>query len=154
MRKTLLLALYILIIPVLSWAGPTITNVGVGAVNTIKEDTAATTVALTTNQCSGGQINNSGQATANVNWTIPIPAVVTGMHFTVILTDTVAKFFLLDPDASDYVWLNGVVGTQGKGVQITSAVQGAAIQFKAFQTGAATWAWYAVTVSGPWIVEP
>jgi hypothetical protein len=117
----------------------------------IDEDVEAATDTLTANQCSGGLINNYGQANDAV---LTLPAAAAGMNFTVILGTTVAKYFRLDPNASDGIILNGAaIDTDGHYVGIASAVQGAAIGFVAIQTGAAEWNWFASTISGVWVSE-
>jgi hypothetical protein len=135
-----------------TWTGvQTIGSITAGTIRAlIDEDVEPATDTLTANQCSGGLINNYGQ-TGDV--TLTLPACAAGMNFNVVLGTTVAKFFLLHPNAADYIVLDGVVGAVHKGVQVASATQGNAIQFVAFQTGAAAYYWEATTTSGPWIVE-
>jgi hypothetical protein len=140
--------------------GETISNATDGVVTIsgglralIKEDVEAATDSLSVNQCSGGLINNYGQAD---NTILTLPAAAAGLNFTVILGTTVAKYFRILPygAANDSIYLDGVTTGDDKYVQITSAVAGAAIQFVAFQTGATPdYDWYASTISGGWIAE-
>ena len=119
----------------------------------IDEDVEAASDTLTANQCSGGLINNFGQDAANADITITLPVIAAGYNFTVVLGDTQANFFRIDPNGSDSIYLDGVTTGDGKYVQIASAVKGACIQFFAFQTAAAAWDWLALTVSGAWTAE-
>lgn len=116
----------------------------------IDEDVEAATDTLTANQCSGGLINNYGQAN---DATLTLPAAAAGMSFIVILGTTVAKYFRLDPNASDSIYLDGATTGDGKYVGVASAALGNAIQFVAFQTGATAYDWYATTISGVWVAE-
>lgn len=105
---------------------------------------------LTATQCSGGLINNYGQA-ADV--TLILPAAAAGLNFTVVLGTTVAKYFRLDPQAGDSIYLGGATTGDGKYVGIASAAAGAAISFVAFQTGATTYDWFAGIAAGSWVAE-
>jgi hypothetical protein len=116
----------------------------------IDEEVVATSGALSANQCSGGLINNYAQAD---NVTLTLPAAAEGYNFTVLLGTTVAKYYRLDPDVGDTIYLDGVSGGDGKYIGIASAVIGAAIQFLSFQTGASAYDWYAATISGTWVSE-
>jgi hypothetical protein len=116
----------------------------------IDEDVIAATGNISSNQCSGGLINNYGQTN---DTTLTLPACVEGMNLIVFLSTTVAKFFLLHPNASDYIYLDGVLGAIHKGVQVASAAAGNCIQLIAVKNGASKYDWAATTVSGPWIVE-
>ena len=115
-----------------------------------KEEIESATDNVSAAQCYGSVINNYGQLD---NATLTLPAAAVGMHFTVILGTTVAKYFRLDPNANDLIILDGVASTDGKYVGIASAVQGAAIQFIAIQTGASSYDWAAYTASGAWASE-
>ncbi|MFH1147216.1 MAG: hypothetical protein V1736_05860 [Pseudomonadota bacterium] len=125
-------------------------NSGPVAFAKIPEYVEAATDTLTIDQVYGGLINNYGQADDAV---LTLPACTAGMNFTVILGTTVAKYFRLDPNASDAIYLDGVVDTDGHYVGVASAAAGNAIQFVAFQTGASAWDWMATTVSGSWVAE-
>ena len=138
--------------------GATINNSTIGLTTAvalrslIDEDVEAATDSLSVNQCSGGLINNFGQANDTV---LTLPAAAAGLNFTVILGTTVAKYFRILPlnAANDSIYLDGTTTGDDKYVQIASAVAGAAIQFVAFQTGASAWDWYASTISGGWVAE-
>jgi hypothetical protein len=125
-------------------------NSGPIAFAKIPEYVEAATDTLTIDQCYGSIINNYGQAD---DTTLTLPAIAAGMNFTVLLGTTVAKYFRLDPNASDSIYLDGVTTGDGKYVGVASAAVGNAIQFIAFQTGASTYDWYASTVSGAWLAE-
>ena len=128
--------------------------IGGTTANTIRylmdEDVEAATDTLTANQCSGGLINNYGQAADAV---LTLPAAAAGMNFIVILGTTVAKYYRLDPNASDKIYLDGTADSDGHYCGIASAAAGACIVFTAFQTGASAYDWYASTVSGLWVME-
>lgn len=116
----------------------------------VDEDIEAATDTLTANQCSGGLINNYGQAN---DMTLTLPAAAAGMSFTVILGTTVAKYFRIDPNASDSVYLDGVTTGDGKYIGVASAAIGNAVACQTFQTGASAYDWFCATVSGAWVAE-
>jgi hypothetical protein len=120
------------------------------ATGMVDEQIIASDATLSLSQAYGAMINNYGQA-ADV--TVILPPIAKGMNFTVILGTTVAKFFRLDPNASDSIYLDGVTTGDGKYVGVVSAAITHAIQFVAFQTGNGTYDWYATTISGPWVSE-
>lgn len=120
------------------------------AVGNTDEQIIAATANMTRRQAFGGLINNYNQANDTV---ITLPAIEKGMNFTVILGTTVAKYFRLDPNASDTIYLDGVADSDGHYCGVVSAAAGNAIQFVAFQTGASTYDWFATTISGAWIME-
>jgi len=144
----------VITIPTIS--GGTIEGTTIGAITAViirskfNEDVEPASDTLTANQCSGGVINNYGQVN---DATLIIDAAVEGGNFVVLLGTTVAKYFRLDPVANDSVFLDGTTTGDGKYIGIASAVKGAAISFVAFQTGAASWDWYASTISGVWVAE-
>jgi len=114
------------------------------------EDVEIVSDTLTANQCSGGVINNYGQTADAV---LTLPAIAVGYNFTVVIGTTVAKYYRIDPNASDSIYLDGVTTGDGKYVGVVSAALGNAIQFVAVQTGASTYDWFATTVAGPWVAE-
>ena len=131
--------------------GATIGGTTAGTIRAkLDEDAEPASDTLSANQCSGGLISNYGQ-TGDV--TLTLPAVAAGLHFTVLLGTTVAKYFRLDPNASEVIYLDGTALTGGYYVGLASAVAGACIQFVAFQTGASAWAWAATTISGAWAAQ-
>lgn len=105
---------------------------------------------ITASQMHGQTINNYGQAD---DLTLTLAAAAEGLTFNVILGTTVAKYFRLDPDAGDKIYLDGTADADGHYVGIASAVAGAAISCKAFQTGAAAYDWYCSAISGSWTME-
>ncbi len=120
------------------------------ALGDTNEQIIASTANMSSSQARGAQINNYGQANDTI---VTLPACLKGMNFSLILGTTVAKYYRIDPNASEVIYLDGTALTGGKYVGIASAVAGAAIQFRAFQTGAAAWSWYASTISGIWVSE-
>lgn len=127
----------------------TVWNTGETALKN-KEWVEAATDTLTAIQVSGGLINNYGQTDDE---TLTLPAAAAGYSFTVILGTTVAKYFRLDPNASDQIYLDGVAGGDGKYIGVASAAAGASIVCKTFQTGASAYDWACYTVSGAWSME-
>lgn len=127
-------------------ASPTFASVSA----TLKEEIEPATDNISADQCRGSIINNYEQAD---NAVLTLPAIAAGMHFTVILGTTVAKYFRIAPNTSDSIYLDGVTTGDGKYVGVASAAAGNAIQFVAFQTGASAWDWFAATVSGAWVAE-
>ena len=137
--------------------GGTIDNTAIGgatpaAIQSLnKEVIVPDTVALTALQCSGTIINNFGMADADA--VIDLPAAAVGLSFVVVLSAARAKYYRLRclDAANDKIYLDGVAGADGGYVSIAAAVIGASIQFFTFQTEAAAFDWYAVTISGSWI---
>jgi hypothetical protein len=106
---------------------------------------------LTAAECTGSIINNRGQSANDI--TLTLPAAAEGLNFTVVLGTSVAKYFHLDPDASDSIYLNGATTGDGHYVGLAAALIGAVISFVAFETGAGAYDWYASTVYGNWVQE-
>jgi len=106
---------------------------------------------LTAAEMSGQIINNYGQT---ADTTMTMDAGVKGATFPVLLGTTVDKYWRLDPDASNTIYLDGTSCGAGKYVGIASAVAGAAASVKAFQTGATTFDFYFSAISGAWACEP
>ena len=115
-----------------------------------KEEIESATDNVSAAQCYGSVINNYGQSD---NATLTLPAAAVGMHFTVILGTTVAKYYRLDPNANDYIILDGVASTDGKYVGVASATIGGTISFRSVQTGASEYNWVAYTSTGAWAAE-
>lgn len=151
MKKYFIAILLICFLCASAWANPYVLNPNNGASNTsITQVIAASSASLSSAQCSGGQINNYGQ-TADA--TMTLPAAFAGMNFTVILGTTVAKYYRLDPVAGDSIYLDGVSCAEGKYVGIASAVVGASMSCRAFQTGVSAYDIYCSAISGGWLCE-
>jgi hypothetical protein len=105
---------------------------------------------LTAAECTGSIINNRGQAD---DVTLTLPAVAEGLNFVVTLGTTTAHYLHIDPNASEVIYFNGLALTGGYWVGIASCTIGATITFHSFETGAATWAWYAAPVCGDWVYQ-
>lgn len=116
----------------------------------LPEIIASETQSLSAWQLKGSIVNNYGQAADAV---ITLAAAAVGLSFIVILGTTVAKYYRLDPNANDSIYLLGTTTGDGKYVGIASAVKGAAISFTSFRSGAATYDWYATPISGTWVAE-
>lgn len=116
-----------------------------------KEVLVPDTASLSALQCSGTIISNYGMADADAM--IDLPAAAAGLSFIVILGATRAKYYRLRclNAANDKIYLAGVAGSDDGYVGIAAAVVGAAISFFTFQTGAGTYDWYAIPISGNWI---
>jgi hypothetical protein len=116
---------------------------------------APATVTLTAQQINGRArsaiVNNYGQSNDAV---ITLPVIAKDMFFDCILGTTVAKYYRITAGASDKIYLDGVAGADGGYVGIASAVAGAALSCRAFQTGAAAYDWYCSTASGNWVAGP
>ena len=120
---------------------------GTGTVTEIIKSSSAT---LTTAEVTGTIINNYGQST---DITLTLPAATKGLTFMVVLGTTVAKYFRIDPNDSDKIYLNGTAGADGKYVGVSSAAAGNTISFTSFQTGTDTYDWLAVPIAGDWEAE-
>jgi hypothetical protein len=101
-------------------------------------------------EMKGQTVNNYAQS-ADV--TLTMDAAFDGAGFNVILGTTVAKYYRFDPAAGDSIYLDGVSCTDGKYVGIASAVVGAALSARAFQTGETAYDWYFSTINGAWACE-
>ncbi len=105
---------------------------------------------LTVDEVIGQIINNLGQTD---DCTLTLPAADEGLSFIVVLSTTVAKFYRLTPNASDKILLDGSPGANEEYVQIASCVQGATIQFIAFESATGVYDWLAITGVGNWQAE-
>ena len=110
----------------------------------------ATSGTLTADKMNGSTVGNIGQTN---DLTVTLAPAFEGAEFTVVLGLTVAKYFRLDPNASDKIFLNGTAGANGEYVGVASALSGYAIVFKAFELTSGTFAWFASAVCGPWLAE-
>ena len=116
----------------------------------IKEVVKASGGSITALDCSGTIVNNYGQS---ADATLTLPAAATGLSFVVALGTTVAKYYRIDPDAGDQIFLDGTGAGDGKYVGIASAAAGKAISFMAIKTGESSYDWIATTISGTWAAE-
>jgi len=116
----------------------------------IKEVVKASGGSITALDCSGTIVNNYGQS---ADATLTLPAAATGLSFVVALGTTVAKYYRIDPDAGDQIFLDGTGAGDGKYVGIASAAAGKAISFMAIKTGESSYDWIATTISGTWAKE-
>jgi hypothetical protein len=108
---------------------------------------------LTTAQCISRNITNYGQGASDT--TVLVPSAFSGGHFVVtIATAQAANDYILDLETGTDVWyLDGVALGAGKKIYIAAPTVGAALQFNAVQTGAATWQWMVYTIAGAWAAE-
>lgn len=129
--------------------GGTITGTAKGSV------TAASTGSLSAAQMKNTIINNYGQTD---DATQSLDSFVSGIAFTAVLGTTVAKYWRLDPNGSELIYLvsSGTATSCGAGkyVGIASAAAGATLSCVSFQTGASAYSLLCAPVSGPWACEP
>jgi hypothetical protein len=116
----------------------------------LDEDAEPATDNVTANQCAGGLINNYGQTD---NATLTLPAIAAGYNFTVIIGTTVAKYYRIDPNANDSIYIDSATAGDGKYVGVASAVAGNCISCAAFQTGDSAYDWLCTIISGAWVSE-
>jgi len=112
--------------------------------------TKATTGTLAAAEMDGRAINNRAQADDCI---ITIDSAAEGRSFTVMLSTTVANFYRLVPNGNDKILLDGNPGANGAYVQIASCVQGATIQFIAFESATGVYDWLALSGPGSWQAE-
>lgn len=108
----------------------------------------AVTATLTSDMMYGGLVNTYGQ---DADMVLTLPAPTAGMHFTVIVGTTVAKYVRVKAATNDKIYLDGTAGSDAGYVGIASVTAGEAIRLFAFQTGAAAYDWFADTLSGTWV---
>lgn len=116
----------------------------------VNEVVKSSTATLTTAEVTGTIINNYGQSE---DVTLTLPAAANGLTFMVVLGTEVAKYFRIDPNPNDKIYLNGTAGADGGYVGVSSAKAGNAISFTSFQTGTDTYDWLAVSIAGDWSAE-
>jgi len=116
----------------------------------VNEVIKSSTATLTTAEVTGTIINNYGQSE---DVTLTLPAAANGLTFMVVLGTEVAKYFHIEPNANDKIYLNGTAGADGGYVGVSSAKAGNAISFTSFQTGTDTYDWLAVSIAGDWSAE-
>ncbi len=131
---------------------PTLTNPWLlGPFIVLRDQIKTASAALVYADCVGGVINNRGQVNDVV---LDLPLAVPGMNFTVILGTTVAKYFRLNPDDTDNIYLDGVTTGLGKYIGVPSAVVGNAISCVSFEVGVSDNDWFCSTIAGAWAAEP
>ena len=108
-----------------------------------------TSATLNANEVNGTIINNYGQTT---DVTLTLPEAQQGMSFIVVLGTGVAKYFRIQANANNKIYLNGVAGNLGGTVGVASAGAGCAISFVSFKTSENTYDWLAVVIYGNWTV--
>ena len=108
-----------------------------------------TSATLNANEVNGTIINNYGQTTDVI---LTLPEAQQGMSFIVVLGTGVAKYFRIQANANNKIFLNGVAGALGGTIGIASAAAGCAISFVSFKTSANTYDWLAVVIYGNWAV--
>jgi len=109
----------------------------------------ASTGNLTAAEMQGCVLNNYGQV---ADATITLDPAAAGLAFDYIFGTAVAKYFRLDPNGSDSIYVNGATAGDGKYIGIASTQIGDGISFKAIQTGANEWNWVC-TYQGAWVSE-
>jgi len=127
---------------------------GIGDFDTLtggmKEIIQAASDTLSAKELRGPIISNYGQAAVNNLQALPTAA--EGMSCVAVCgTAQAAHYFRFQADTDDKVYLDGVAGSDNGYVSIAAPVVGAMIVFFTFQTGASTFDWFAVTISGTWI---
>ena len=106
---------------------------------------------LVPSDVQGKQLTNQGQ-TDDV--TLVLPPAQPGYSFCVVLSTTVAKYYRLDPNGTEVIYLQGTACTGGHYVGITSAVVGACISLMSFyDEDNSAYAWLASVISGTWVEE-
>jgi hypothetical protein len=118
------------------------------AIGAIDEQVIASTANISLSQARSAQINNYGQS-GNVIATLP--AVAKGYSVDFVFGTTAAFYYRITAGAGDAIWLDGVAGSDGGYVGVSSAAAGNAISCRSFQTGASSYDWYCVTISGSWV---
>jgi len=108
-----------------------------------------TSATLNANEVNGTIINNYGQTTDVI---LTLPEAQQGMSFIVVLGTGVDKYFRIQANANNKIFLNGVAGALGGTIGIASAAAGCAISFVSFKTSATTYDWLAVVIYGNWTV--
>lgn len=117
--------------------------------NKIREVIKPSSAYISTSEVKGNIINNYGQTTDVI---LSLPNAVLGQSFIVILSTTVNKYFRIKAMSNNKIYLNGVPGSAGGYVGVSSATAGNAIMFLSFYSGISDWYghWYAMTMSGNW----
>lgn len=114
------------------------------------EVTKATSGTLTASEMDGRMVNNLGQT---LDVTITMDPAAKGLHGRIFLSTTVAKYYRLDPNISNCIYLDGTALADGKYVGVASAQAGNCIDYHAWESGTGVYDWAFNTVSGPWAAE-
>lgn len=123
----------------------------VGGAAAATEVTKDATGTLSATEMIGGVVNNYGQTD---DATIALASMVSAKSFVVITGTTVAKYWRLDPDGSELIYLDGSSCGAGKYVGVASVAAGYVLSCRSFQTGASAYSLYCSAVTGPWACEP
>lgn len=127
---------------------------GTGDFDTLKggmeEIVKASSSSLSAKSLRGTIITNYGQGAANNLQALPTAA--EGMSFVAVCgTAQGAHYYRFQADTSDKIYLDGTAGSDNGYVEIAAPVVGGMIVFMAFQTGATTFDWIAVTIAETWV---
>ena len=120
-------------------------SVSAGLPRVVKAATGSLSVA----DLRGCLVSNKGQTD---DATISLPAIAEGMHCLVCLETTVAKYWRLDPNASEVIIFDGTTLTGGYYVGIASAVDGAMLSVVA-RYAETTLVWDIKTIEGTWAAQ-
>jgi hypothetical protein len=128
-----------------SWAAP-----AAGSAALTELIKATTGDALTATECTGRIISNYGQTDDCV---YVLPAAAAGYNFLVVLTTTVAKYLIVRPASGEYMYLDGAIGAATKGAKLVACTIGNSASFYSFKSGASSYAWGCIPLTGAWIME-
>lgn len=134
-----------------AYADVTIGGAAAGGAAAATEVTKAATGTLSATEMIGGVVNNYGQTD---DATIALASMVSAKSFVVITGTTVAKYWRLDPNGSELIYLDGSSCGAGKYVGVASVAAGYVLSCRSFQTGASAYSLYCSAVTGPWACEP
>jgi len=114
--------------------------------NVIKSGSAI----LTADECTGMAITIYGQ-TDDV--TLTLPTAFAGGSFRVQVSADLAKYIRITPNGSEIQSFDGIDLNAGYYVYLSAATKGAMIQYVAIKTGASSWQWCALTITGQWYAQ-
>ena len=104
---------------------------------------------LTAQQCMGCLVDTKGQTD---DATLKLAPIAEGMHGTLVIETTVAKYYRLDPQDTEIIRFDDTVLTAGYYVGMASAVAGGKLVFMAEYSGT-TLIWDVRTVSGSFAAQ-
>jgi len=104
------------------------------------------TGSLSAAECSNTLISNYGQGAA-MTLTLPTAAAGLSFVFTVITTGNAAH---IKAGASDKIYWSGVIMDDGDKLSLATPVAGNCVSLFSFKTGASSYDWQAVDISGTW----